>query len=75
MKKWNIKKCYSTGFGLGKLTDENEIESFHSVLVANLTKYNRKPMHTVNELYDLKRRWNEDLFYWGNLQHGWNWLG
>ncbi len=65
MKKRNIKKCLNAGFGLKELTERDEIEDFHRVLAANLLKYDRKPIHTVDELCYLKNRLRDNIEFYG----------
>lgn len=65
MKKRNVKKCFEAGFELQELKNEDEIDNFHRILGANLAKYDRKPIHSVNELCDLKRRLNEKIEFYG----------
>lgn len=65
MKKRNIKKCLNAGFMLKKLIERNEIDEFHRILSANLLKYDRKPIHTVDELCDLKKRLGSAIEFYG----------
>lgn len=65
MKQRLVKKCIKEKLEFKKLESKNEIADFHRVLTINLEKYNKKPVHTVEELWDLKynRLQNEIEFF------------
>nr|WP_308624421.1 GNAT family N-acetyltransferase [uncultured Eisenbergiella sp.] len=70
MKRRNVKRCINTGFELKELIDRNQIKDFHHVLTANLYKYDKKPIHTVNELCNLKNRLKENIEFYGAYLDG-----
>lgn len=65
LKKRFVKKCINADMEVKELTDENDIERFHEVLSNNLQKYHLIPYHTVEDLVDLKRRFPNDIEFWG----------
>lgn len=65
-KKRNIKKCLDKGLYFKELLDEKQIEGFHRLLTINLKKHEAKPIHSIEELLDLKfRRFNETIRFFG----------
>jgi len=65
LKRRQVNKCINSGLQLRELTEACEIEDFHTVLSENLMKFNKKPVHTVNELVDLKMRFPESILFYG----------
>lgn len=65
MKKRNTQKCIREGLELRKFSTYGEIEKFHAVLAKNLTKYNKTPIHTAEELMELQERLGEDMEFYG----------
>jgi len=55
MKQRIIKKCEKTGVVVKEFDSKEEIKIFHDILTQNLKKYNKTPVHTVEELIDLKK--------------------
>lgn len=54
-KRTNINNCVKRGLICRELENENEIKIFYHVLCQNLLKYNARPVHSLEELLDLKR--------------------
>lgn len=50
----NIKKCEAHNLTFRELESDEEIELFHRLLTINLTKYDLRPIHTVNEVIRFK---------------------
>lgn len=65
MKKRNVKKCIKSGFEVRKLISKKEIGEFHRILALNLKKYNRNPIHTVDELCELTRKLENQIEFYG----------
>ncbi len=66
MKRRNVKKCIAEGCSFSELTDYNRIKEFYEVLCKNLIKYKTRPVHTLEELYDLKyNRFPERIKFYG----------
>ena len=48
------------------LEQKNEISDYYNVLLMNLKKLNLRPVHTLEDLYDLKyNRFSEKIEFWG----------
>lgn len=54
-RRYDYKKCLNSNMEFFQLTDA-KIPDFYGLLVQNLQKYNTKPVHTVEDLYDLQKR-------------------
>ena len=65
MKKRNAKKCIQEGFVLKRLEKKEDIEKFHEVLTKNLLKYEKEPVHSVEELLDLQVRFVDNIEFYG----------
>ncbi len=66
LKKRQVKKCLNAGVKLKELISREEIEAFHRILIENLKKYDKKPIHTVDDLIDLKdNRFPNDIHIYG----------
>ena len=65
MKQRLVKKNIKAGVMYKELKTDEELHNFHSVLSINLEKYHTKPVHSLEELLDLKnnRLQNELKFY------------
>lgn len=53
-KRTNINNCLKAGLDFRELETEAQIEELYDVLCKNLEKYDTKPVHTLEELKDLK---------------------
>ena len=53
-KRTQINKCIRDGWYYGKITRKCDIERLHELLSITLEKYDKKPIHTVDELYDFQ---------------------
>ena len=53
-KNRNIKKCLALGLTFRELTSPEEIDTFHTLLTINLSKFGVSPIHTTEELCSLK---------------------
>lgn len=51
-KRTNVHNCEKAGLVCRKITSKEEIHKFHMLLSKTLEKYGKKPVHTVDELYD-----------------------
>lgn len=54
-KRTNVHNCEKRGVTLKKLTEYEEFVEFHDILKETLSKYDLKPVHTVDELWDFKK--------------------
>lgn len=55
-KRRDYKKSLKYGLKFAELISDKEIEKFYSILVENLRKHNKKPVHTVQELLEFKNK-------------------
>lgn len=51
-KRTNVHNCDKAGCICRKLIDKEDIQRFWDLLALTLQKYDKKPIHTVDELYD-----------------------
>lgn len=51
-KRTNVHNCEKEGLVCRKVTSKEEVYRFHVLLSKTLEKYHKKPVHTVDELYD-----------------------
>lgn len=65
MKKRNTKKCIKEGFEIKQLLTKDEVAGFHGILLDNLMKYNKHPIHSVEELLDIKQRLGGQVEFYG----------
>lgn len=63
-RRW-IKKCVANKMNLKELKSKDEYKIFHEILTDNLRKYDKKPVHTVEELILLKDILKDDVGFWG----------
>lgn len=54
-KRTNVHNCQKRGAYYRKLTSYEEIKQFHHLLEITLSKYNKTPVHTVDEIYDFQK--------------------
>lgn len=65
-KRTNIHNCEKAGCVCRKLETREEIVSFHHLLRLTLQKYNKDPIHTVDELLEFKnKRLREECGFYG----------
>lgn len=53
-KRENIRNCFKHNLSCRPLTSIQEIAEFHHLLEVTLIKYGKKPVHTVEELFDFQ---------------------
>ena len=51
-KRYDLKKCVKAGLSYRVLHSHEEIAAFYELLCINLTKFDAKPVHTLEELMD-----------------------
>lgn len=51
-KRYDLKKCVKAGLSYRLLHNHEEIAAFYDLLCVNLTKFDAKPVHTLEELVD-----------------------
>ena len=54
-KRTNVHNCEKAGLVCRPLETEEEIAGFYDILCENLSKYDTKPVHSLEELLDLKQ--------------------
>lgn len=64
-KRTNVNNCIKEGLYYKSLDNDNEIHCFYTILCENLQKFGTLPIHTVEELFELKRRLNNDCNFGG----------
>lgn len=65
-KRTNVHNCVKRGCVLKELQDEGQIEEGYKILCETLAKYDLVPVHTMDELMDLKKnRISEEIGFWG----------
>ena len=68
-KRTNVHNCVKAGLHWHKIDTEKEIGQFYQVLCQNLKKFDAKPVHSLQELLDLKRnRLSEEIDFYGIFQ-------
>ncbi|MCM1251822.1 MAG: GNAT family N-acetyltransferase [Clostridium sp.] len=65
LRKRLVKKCINAEMNIRELSGEMDIQRFHDILSDNLQKYSLKPYHTVADLLDLKKRFPDNIEFWG----------
>lgn len=66
MKQRLVKKNIKAGVVFREFEEDNDILEFHDVLTGNLKKFNTKPVHSREELLDLKHnRISKELKFYG----------
>lgn len=64
-KRRQVKECMNKGMILKELAIE-DLCDFYEILVDNLKKFQRKPVHTLEELVNLKSmRFPKEIKFWG----------
>lgn len=53
-KRTNVHNCEKEGLLVRPLNTDEEIRTFYDILCENLSKYDTKPVHTIDELLDFK---------------------
>lgn len=53
-KRTNVHNCEKEGLTVRPLTSDEEVKVFYDILCENLSKYDTKPVHTIEELLDFK---------------------
>lgn len=65
-KRTNVHNCVKRGCILKELQDEAQIKEGYDILCETLSKYDLIPVHTMDELMDLKEnRISEEIGFWG----------
>lgn len=61
-----FRSSLKNGLVLKEISTKEEIEKFYEILCVSLKKYNTKPVHSLNELYDLYyNRCNKNIKFYG----------
>ncbi len=64
LKKRQLAKCLQNNMICKEIFDKDDIAEFYDVLSENLLKYNKTPVHTVDELCDLKQRFVNNIHFY-----------
>ena len=54
-KRTHVHNCIKEGLEMRELDTDDEIAEFYNILCGNLSKYDTKPVHTLNELLEFKK--------------------
>lgn len=60
-KRKKVRRTREQGYEFRELTKDEEVKQFHELLTINLSKYNTKPIHTVNEILEFKNSRLKDI--------------
>lgn len=55
-KRTNVHNCEKAGLVCEEIEDDENIKVFYRLLIKNLSKYNVKPVHSLEELLDFKNK-------------------
>lgn len=75
-RRRDLRKALQNGMTFRELEGEGEIREFYGLLEANMRKFSRRPVHTLEELLDFKRERLKDIvsfygvFYEGQMIAG-----
>lgn len=65
-KRRDYRYSLKSGFSFKKLETRQDIAEYYKILLMNLTKLNLKPVHTLEDLYDLKfNRFDDRIEFYG----------
>lgn len=65
-KRTNVNNCLKAGVKVKELAHKGEIAEFYRILCHTLEKYDRKPVHTLEELIDFKEnRLCDEIGFYG----------
>lgn len=65
-KRKLVRRMLESNYEFKELTQDKEVEVFHQLLTINLSKYNCKPIHTIEDLLDFKnQRLEDDVRFFG----------
>lgn len=68
-KRTNVHNCLKADLECRELMNVQDIEEFYSILCENLQKHNTKPVHTLDELIELKyNRLDKEIGFYGVYQ-------
>ncbi len=68
-KRTNVHNCEKAGLVVKPLTLDDEIAEFYDILCENLSKYDTKPVHSIEELLDFKNdRFPQECGFFGVYQ-------
>ena len=70
-KRTNVNNCLKSGVKLETLSINNQIVEFYGVLCETLKKYEKTPVHSIDELIDFKKnRLKEECEFFGAYLNG-----
>lgn len=69
-KRTHVNNCIREGLIFTELTSCDEITSFYQILCENLQKHNIRPVHTLEEMMDLKNRLGKQCGIYGCYMGG-----
>lgn len=65
-KRTNVHNCIKEGLEMRELDTDEQIAEFYNILCENLSKYNTKPVHILNELLEFKKtRFTKECGFFG----------
>ena len=69
-RRRDYKYSLKNGFEFKKLEKDSEIEEFYNLLLGNLKKFNKKPVHSLDEILEFKNsRLKNIVEFYGVYQH------
>ncbi|MDY6368125.1 MAG: GNAT family N-acetyltransferase [Clostridia bacterium] len=70
-KRTNVNNCIKKGMTFKEIFSDDEIKEFYSILSVTLKKYDKKPVHTVEELIEFKNnRLKQECAFFGTYLDG-----
>ncbi len=70
MKRRNVSKCLKSEIKLREIQDKAEISCLHKIITDNLLKYQTCPVHTAEELSELRNRLGSHIEFYGAYFEG-----
>lgn len=64
-KRGHIKQCIAKGMEFKELESENAIKAFYEILTENLRKYEKSPVHTLEEMLVLRKLLHDETGFFG----------
>lgn len=70
-RRRDLRKAFKHGMDFRELESETEIGAFYGMLEANMRKFSKRPVHTLEELLDFKReRLRDIVLFYGVFHEG-----
>lgn len=69
-RRRDLRKAWKNDLNFRELENEDEIREFYGILKANMRKFSKDPVHTLEELLDFKRNRLPDIVLFFGVFHG-----